>query len=103
MPEFEEVPLYNGNKLVGVHPAGTCLGPNCAIHNPSDHPLNDAPFEWWEEVRLLNRVCEHGFRHPDPDDLRFKMAMMDWMIVEAATSVHLVEENCDGCCQRVKE
>lgn len=96
---MEELTLYDGNKLVGVHPDGSCLGEFCAIHRPSDHPLNAAPFGWYEEVKALMRVCDHGWWHPDPDDIRFKIGIMAWAVVEAITSVHLVEENCDGCCQ----
>ena len=95
----ETLTLHNGRKLIGIHPKGTCIFGRCAIHNPSDHPLKDAPFLWYEEVRHLVRVCEHGFHHPDPDDLYFKSAMMDLVTVEAISSVHLVEENCDGCCR----
>lgn len=51
-------------------------------------------------IEFERRVCEHEYFHPDPDDLQFKMSMMDWMTVEAISSVHLVSENCDGCCDK---
>ena len=95
--------LHGGRRLVGIHPEKSCLLDHCAIHNPSDHPLNAAPFQWSEELRLLTRVCEHGFRHPDPDDLDFKMFCMDWITVEAISSVHMMEENCDGCCHAPRQ
>lgn len=100
---ISEMPLYGGGKLLGIHSEDSCLLDHCAIHNPSDHPLNAAPFSWFEEVRALNRVCGHGFHHPDPDDLRFKMFAGDWITVEAISSVHLMKENCDGCCQGTPE
>jgi hypothetical protein len=94
-----DITLYSGAKLTNIHPEGTCLLGVCSIHNPSDHPLRDAPMDWFgDNIRALVRVCEHGFRHPDPDDLRFKMATGDSITVEAMSSVHLVAENCDGCC-----
>lgn len=55
---------------------------------------------WYDDIRHLTRVCEHGLHHPDPDDIQFKMMIGDFMTVEAISSVHLVRENCDGCCQR---
>jgi hypothetical protein len=72
-----------GNQLFGVHAAGTCFGEFCPIHNVSDHPLKDAPQRWRSDYRL-ERVCEHGIGHPDPDDYKSR----------AIKSVH----GCDGCC-----
>ncbi len=93
------IALHDGTIMSGVHTAGSCFGPNCCIHNPSDHPLNTAPLSWMGgSVRAMSRVCKHGFHHPDPDDIAFKMLLLDWMTVEAITSVHLMKENCDGCC-----
>lgn len=94
----EMIALHNGKILGGVHEAGTCYLANCCIHNPSDHPLNAAPLSWMQEFRSMSRVCEHGFHHPDPDDMAFKMAIGDWITVEAISSVHLMKENCDDCC-----
>ncbi len=96
----DTIALHDGTILEGVHPEGTCYGPNCCIHNPSDHPLNTAPLAWMGEIRAMFRVCEHGFMHPDPDDLAFLMATWRFIDVEAITSVHLMRENCDDCCQR---
>lgn len=95
----EMIALHSGSVLTDVHDAGTCFLDHCCIHNPSDHPLRDAPLNWWGEIRHMVRVCEHGYSHPDPDDMAFKRATLDWMTVEAIASVHLVAENCDGCCQ----
>lgn len=95
-----EIKLHSGAILKNIHPEEGCRGRKCAIHNPSEHPLKDAPMDWYGgEIRHLVRVCEHGFHHPDPDDIAFKMLTWDFMTVEAIASVHLVEENCDGCCR----
>lgn len=100
----DDILLHSGATLTGIHPEGSCYLEHCAIHNPSDHPLKDAPMEWWgERIRHLTRVCEHDFYHPDPDDIAFKMATGDWITVEAISSVHLVEERCDGCCHAGSE
>lgn len=95
----DTIALHDGTILSGVHEQGQCSGPNCCIHNPSDHPLNTAPLAWMGgTIRAMSRVCEHGFHHPDPDDIAFKLALLDWATVEALTSVHLMKEHCDGCC-----
>lgn len=97
----DTIALHDGTILSGVHPATMCLLGNCCIHNPSDHPLNTAPLSWMgHDIRIMHRVCEHGLQHPDPDAIQFAMTVGDWMTVEAVTSVHLVEKNCDGCCRK---
>lgn len=55
--------------------------------------------DWYPALSHLVRICEHGLRHPDPDDLRVKVMSLQLITVEAISSVHLVEENCDGCCR----
>ena len=97
----ETIALHDGTILTGVHDGDRCFGPNCCIHNPSDHPLNTAPLTWLgPPILAMGRVCEHGMYHPDPDDMRFKIGTLDWMTAEAIASVHLVDENCDGCCRK---
>jgi hypothetical protein len=96
-----DIILHSGKKLTNVHDEADCFLPNCCIHNPSEHPLRDAPMDWWPQFRHMVRVCEHGYRHPDPDDLKFKLAHWDFVTVEAISSVHLMAEHCDGCCQAV--
>lgn len=92
--------LADGRTLKNVHLKGTCLLAHCAVHNPSKHPLDSAPFDWLGgHIAHLQRVCEHGYRHPDPDDLKFHEAIGAFLTVEAILSVHLMEENCDGCCR----
>lgn len=93
-----DITLYSGRVLTNIHPEETCFLEFCSIHRPSDHPLRDAPMEWFNEIAAMFRVCEHGFYHPDPDGLAFKMATGDWATVEAISSVHLMKENCDDCC-----
>lgn len=95
----DDIVLYSGAVLTNIHSEDSCFLEHCAIHNPSEHPLRNAPMDWYGgDIRALVRVCEHGLQHPDPDDLRFKLAIGDFITVEALTSVHLVAENCDGCC-----
>lgn len=61
-----------GGQLLRTHPASDCLDVGgCPIHNPSDHPLRNAPLVWADELRLLFRRCPCGALHPDPDSLAF--------------------------------
>lgn len=70
----------------------SCLT-SCSIHNPSDHPLRDAPTFWRSDRGIMERICPHGIGHPDPDGIAFIRATRGdgdaW-----AEGVH----GCDGCC-----
>lgn len=66
--------LHDG-RTMSTHGRAKCLGPNCCIHSPSDHPLKDAPLSWLGEIAMMFRVCPHGNVHPDPDSLRFHQLM----------------------------
>jgi len=74
-----------GTELLYVHEAGTCHGSSCPIHTPSNHPLKGAKQRWRMDKASMERVCEHGIGHPDPDDYKNKAILY---------SVH----GCDGCC-----
>ena len=68
-------------QVLRVHSKKDCVGPHCPIHNPSDHHMKDWPTHWRDDLGILERICEHGVGHPDPDDVH-------------ADPVH----GCDGCC-----
>lgn len=76
--------------LINVHPPAACEGRACCIHNPSDHPLKDAPMHWRADKRVMERICPHGIGHDDPDDYAYRKA-----IDSRASDVH----GCDGCCR----
>lgn len=65
----------------------------CAIHRPSDHPLNAAPMLYRIDRYLLERTCEHGIGHPDPDDHAYAVRRMG----ETAEGRDI--HGCDGCCR----
>lgn len=73
-----------------VHDRSQCAGEFCSIHNPSDHIMKDWPTHWRDDRGMMERICEHGVGHPDPDDLAFKrrMGMGD------SEGIH----GCCGCC-----
>ena len=87
-----------GGLVLKTHSSAVC-GPTrypCCIHKPSDHPLRDAPLNWREERKLMERVCAHGLWHPDPDDLSFKRrSMRPETYHNGAYGIH----DCDGCCR----
>jgi len=74
-----------------VHNREFCEGENCCIHNPSDHPLKDAPMNWRSDRRMMERICKHGIGHPDPDDVAFHLRTNPG---DKYYGVH----GCDGCC-----
>lgn len=75
-----------------THDDSQCAGEYCSVHNPSEHPLADAPLHWRADRRLMERICVHGVGHPDPDDLAYRR-----LSDELADGVHA----CDGCCREV--
>lgn len=79
--------------VLRTHEASECALPYCAVHNPSAHPLRDAPQRWRTDVSILERLCPHGFGHPDFDSLFYVQATKGGAAA-AALSVH----TCDGCC-----
>lgn len=92
-----EIPIIGENGVEGAllrsHEATECALPYCAIHNPSEHPLRYAPQQWRNDLRMLERVCQHGFGHPDVDNLDYIFQMFG-ETAAAHASVH----TCDGCC-----
>lgn len=77
-----------------VHSRPECQGRNCCIHNPSEHPLKNAPLRWRTDRGFMERVCPHGIGHPDPDDLEFKRDLLGDHFKAFGFEVH----GCDGCC-----
>lgn len=76
----ETITLSSGQTIT-VHDKGTCLGPACTIHSPSDHHMKDWPQLYRFDRSLMERTCPHGVGHPDPDEIN-------------PDTMH----GCDGCC-----
>ena len=77
-----------------THAPDECSGEHCVIHNPSDHPLKDAPMRWRSDKQVMERICEHGIGHADPDDVAHRKR-----IGVKHAGVH----GCDGCCWKENE
>jgi hypothetical protein len=90
---WEETTLPDG-LVLRHHPASECKGHYCSLHNPSDHPLAGCPLYWRSDRMLMERVCEHGIGHPDPDDLDHRVRSGRWT---GDDDVH----GCDGCCMNI--
>lgn len=72
-----------------IHSKQACTPP-CPFHAPSDHPLKDAEIHIrGDKGFLVERICEHGVGHDDPDSVAYMKAHgLLW------AGVH----GCDGCC-----
>ena len=74
--------LVGGQALRNVHDESVCRGRNCCIHNPSNHHMVGWDQNFRFDTRIMERICEHGIGHPDPDN------------PNAVGYRH----GCDGCC-----
>lgn len=82
----------HGGAIVRTHGIIACEGEPCALHNPSDHPLRDAPMVFRADRGfLIERTCQHGVGHPDPDSVAYLASVSD----DDGWGVH----GCDGCCR----
>lgn len=88
-----EIYITGTKQRVWVHDKEGCKG-HCVIHNPSDHHMKDWPTHWRQDRGLMERLCEHGTGHPDPDDLAFKESIGMNIEVEG---IH----GCCGCCGEI--
>ena len=99
MPEnIGDLTFLHDGRLMKVHGSDECSGPNCCIHNPSDHPLKDAPLSWRSDHVLMERICEHGIGHPDPDDLDHWRRQIGHLPQSEKFLTARAEHSCDGCC-----
>lgn len=93
--------FVDGNgKHVEVHErTDDCVQNGCCIHNPSSHPLTGAPLVWRTAGMFdikpshMERICEHGVGHPDPDSLRYLLRTGN-----ESLAMTLGIHGCDGCC-----
>lgn len=87
-----------------IHDGALCEGFPCPFHAPSDHHMVDWPMiVRLDKEAIVERTCEHGTGHPDPDSLAYyrRVAQLGMSFTPAdaeALGIH----GCDGCC-RVSE
>lgn len=70
-----------GTDVERLHTRSRCSALHCALHNPSSHHMRHMPQRWHAERKMIERVCDHGVGHPDPDDTTTQRT-----------------HGCDGCC-----
>lgn len=88
--------MYAGKIRFNTHEEDDCIGPFCVIHNPSPHPLREAPLQYRGDRGLMERRCVHQVGHPDPDDIAYKRLIMS----ESQFAARAFEwHGCDGCCR----
>lgn len=75
--------------LKNTHRTAMCDGRVCVVHNPSRHHMSGWPIVWKPGPGIVERVCEHGLGHPDPDQF------FHWDLTGQHT---LKKHRCDGCC-----
>lgn len=75
-----------------------CMEHGCCIHNPSDHHMRDWPTLWRNDRGIMERICEHGVGHPDPDGIAYMLRVSESSgePFPIADGIH----GCDGCCRR---
>lgn len=79
--------------VLKTHSATLCEGQPCVVHNPSKHHMANWPMNWREDRYMMERLCEHGVGHPDPDHIWF-IRNKYGVDMASTESVH----GCDGCC-----
>lgn len=87
-----EITVGAGGQRIHHHAREDCDGPPCPFHSPSLHLLVEAPMNYRNDRRLLERICVHGVGHPDPDSLAFGLR-------HGGTDLGV--HGCCGCCRRV--
>ena len=82
-----------GAHPVNIHGPDRCAGTFCPFHNPSDHTLKNAPINIrMDKMALVERMCEHGIGHDDPDSVAY---------LESKGFSGYGVHGCDGCCREV--
>lgn len=80
-------------KFFITHDPERCVGQPCVVHNPSKHHMSNWPMNWREDRYMMERLCEHGVGHPDPDHMFFIRNKYGHDVAQTE-GVH----GCDGCC-----
>jgi hypothetical protein len=70
----------------------------CAFHAPSDHHMRYWQMLWRDDRALLERICEHGVGHPDPDQIAYIRKHVSYKYAKEQ-GIH----GCDGCCENKRQ
>jgi len=91
--DWDMVSLNGDEGVLRTHGPTRCAGEVCCIHNPTDHHMRSWPMHWRGDRGLMERICQHGCGHPDPDHLTHVEVTRGPLVAESE-SVH----GCCGCC-----
>ena len=80
-PGLAAARLEHTRTSIMAHNPLICAGTVCCLHNRSSHAWRAYPQSWRGDRDIMERVCEHGVGHPDPDDPSKDR-----------------QHSCDGCC-----
>jgi hypothetical protein len=89
-PDSYDLISLPGNTLLVTHPSSKCVGHACPVHHPSDHHMVNWPLHWRWDRRIMERICQHGIGHPDPDSIAHGLLI---------GSTDTGNCSCDGCCR----
>ena len=98
--DLDVIVLHDGTTLQ-THGPARCGTEFCCIHKPSVHPLMNRPLIWRGDCYppFMERLCEHGIGHPDPDSLAYLQSRAKPQFQEDIEALWV--HGCDGCCQSV--
>lgn len=78
--------LEHSTATLRCHKRTKCKGDVCSLHKRTNHHMRHMPQHWRGDRGIMERICEHGVGHPDPDDYR------------VLNGLDLGVHGCDGCC-----
>lgn len=87
-----------GQRIHRTHDPRNCEGRGCSIHHPSDHAMRSFRTHWRDDRGLMERICEHGVGHPDPDHMAFLREMVEAGKISQENASAEGVHGCDGCC-----
>lgn len=104
--------------ITSMHAQKRCEGEFCPFHNPSDHHMKTWPMVIrYDRYGLTERLCGHGYGHPDPDSVTWLKKLYDngtlfnLGILEAPSPERVADPDfdpysiftlhgCDFCCSK---
>jgi hypothetical protein len=90
-------------RVLVTHPRSQCQGRDlpCCIHSPSDHRMRGWRMNWRDDTGVMERLCEHGVGHPDPDHLAHALSLTpehECPDEDECGYPHLEWQSFHGCC-----
>ena len=87
LPANSAVLEHTDTLIYNVHSPDECGKEFCTVHNRSNHHMRSFPQYFRDDLGIMERTCEHGVGHPDPDEFML------------SKDIYLATHGCDGCCR----